>query len=78
MHLVESWDPIDHLSPVHAMTAPQDVQACCQADSRGPHSKAVNICHPGHFLTAPYYESSIMRGLQWSGTSQIAVEQIPP
>ena len=73
MHLVESWDTIEHLSPVHAMTAPQDVQACCQAESRGPQGKAVNICHPGDILTARYQE---MCGLQESGTSQIFLEYI--
>ena len=55
MHLIEPWDTTDHLSPVHAMTAPQDVQACRQADCTGPHSKAVNICNPGHFLTAYHF-----------------------
>ena len=64
VHLVESWDTINHLSPVHAMTAPQDVQACCQAYCTRPHGKVVNICNPGDLLTAGYYGSIIMRGLQ--------------
>ena len=50
MHLAEPWNTVGHFSPVHAMSAPQDVQACCQANSTGPHGKAVSICHAGYFL----------------------------